>query len=278
MVLICIDNIMKHVIVIAVMVSLVGIAACSDDPDVPRLPLLQSDSLALVEISKALGTDDADYPVRWTPADRTTWTEIELDTITDKATGMRYLAVSSLTVYLMREGQITPFYISKLLNLNELRIYGCNGALIAPDWLSPSIESLLIDRLNPDDKGYMEIANGSGVFYFHSRSPLSSVTIHGLRMKSTSFVFATSGSIDLSDNTLEGEVSTNFRLCPRVNLSHNNFSALWKGWDKWCVEDGYVPDLQYNDIEIPEDILNTDFWRDNHEKFIGNPGYHAVSE
>ena len=82
--------------------------------------------------------------------------------------------------------------------------------------------------------------------------------------------------VDISNNQLDGNVDTQLRrfVIP-VNLSHNKYTGLDGGWETWMSDNYELPNLQYNDISIPEEILDTDFWRENHERFIGNPGYQA---
>lgn len=270
---------MKHLLALFITMAALLFVACNDEPEVAptKLPLLESDSLALVAISKALDTDAEGYPVRWSPADRSTWKEIRLDTITDEATGKQSLAVGSITIYLTHEGLKTPYDIKYLSNLKELRIYGCAGSIINPRIVPAATTTLLIDRLHPTDKGYILLDYGLTVFEIpYQGSVLFNVTIHGLKMKSASFWFDPYGNFDMSDNTLEGEVPYAYRICRNVNLSHNNYTVLQQEWNAW--RSACVPDLKYNDIEIPADIFDTAFWRENHEKFIGNPGYRAPAE
>lgn len=270
---------MKHLLVLLFAMAALLFAACNDDPGVApaKLPLLESDSLALVAISKALDTDAVNYPVRWSPADRSTWKEIRLDTVTDETSGKQYLAVGYITIYLTQEGHKTPYDIKYLSNLKELHIYGCAGSIINPHVIPAATTTLLIDRLNPADKGYMLLDYGVTAFEIpYQGSLLFNVTIHGLKMKSASYWFDPYGNINMSDNTLEGEVPCAYRTCRNVNLRHNNYTAMQQDWNAW--RGACVPDLKYNDIEIPADILDTDFWRENHKMFIGNPGYRAPTD
>lgn len=39
-----------------------------------------------------------------------------------------------------------------------------------------------------------------------------------------------------------------------------------------------MPNLQHNQINIPKDVLKTEFWKEHHENFIGNPGYKAPEQ
>ncbi|MDE6136801.1 MAG: hypothetical protein K2F97_04930 [Muribaculaceae bacterium] len=271
---------MKHLLAIFFAMASLLFVACNDEPEVAptqlpvHLPILERDSVALVWISKMLDTEARDYPVRWSPADRSTWKEIRLDTITDEATGKQFLAVGALTIYQTHEGELTPLFISDLKYIKDLRIYGCRGAII--DCLPRSLKSLLIDRLDPDEKYYMDLNNDNVKLDIITNSTLSDLTIHGLRISEVYFRFLEDSRIDLSDNTLEGCVLSSLGFCLHVNLSHNNYRAM--DWTFWTGPAKSVPDLQGNNIEIPDDIIDTNFWRENHEKFIGNPGYRAPAD
>lgn len=279
MVLTYTDIIMKQLLSLLLLSLTLMFAACGDEPEpgAKQLPLLKVDSSALVNISEMLHTDAEDYPMRWTPADRSTWKDIRLDTVVDEATGQKYLTVAALTIYQIRKEIETPPVIGNLSNLKELKIYGCAGAVICPYVADFYVEKLLVDRMNPDDDGLMKLSNGKILHFPYNR--FTSLTIHGTDAEYFYIEGNRACVYDLSGNNLKGDIPYYLSQYPDVNLSHNKFSGLEKGWNKWIKDAPYFPCAQYNDIEIPDEIMEDSRWQTYlHEKFIGNPGYRAPAD
>lgn len=270
--------------------AVIGLWACADEPEVPEVPealeVLPSDIEALKLIHNQLGVDSEDYPAYWNPEDQSTWKNagIELDTIIDEETQTRNLAVSALTLYVTREKGYLPVGLLGLANLKDLKVYACAGSYFDGKFIPQTVTSLLVDRLNPDDPGYI-----IGVMDSHDRVVLgrlrahfNKLTIHGVDMNEILFQIHFAADIDLSHNTLRGEVPTfigemgKYTKNP-INLSYNQYHRLlggFEGWEYWPI-----PLLQYNDFEdIPPKVLKSDLWKKYHEHFIGNPGYVAPKQ
>lgn len=267
------------------------LSAC-DDKDEPQVPVelevLPSDIEALTDIYNELMVYADDYPSPWSPDDRSTWKNagIELNTLTGNENQPNYLVVSSITLYLPRKSAGIPKSLRNLSGLKDLKIYGCTGSILIGQFIPETVESILIDRLNPDDPGYMEAQLVNGTFYLGPKSmehPYQRIVIHGVNMKKIDCLLSTYASqVDLSHNTLEfigaGVLDLKWVSKP-IDLSFNRITKLQWGWDYWYYwseNDCPTPDLKYNLLDnIPEKILKSEFWKDNHEKFIGNPGYVA---
>lgn len=270
--------------IILIFVAMVGLWACGNDnePDEPEIPLeiLPSDLSALKTVYNQLGIEKGDYPVEWKLDDRSTWKNvgIEFDTITDGENQERYLAVSSITVCLTHEGDELPWGLLNLSGLRELKVYGYTGSRFDGRLIPSTVQSLLVDRLNPDDPGYIiGVPNEDNmVILANKRAAFTNIIIHGVDMKSIDFRLQHITNIDLSHNTLEGEVPYNlWQLWTPANLSYNRYTGMQFGWGCWTPYD-MIPIVQYNLIEdIPESVLKSVFWKRNHENFIGNPGYKA---
>ena len=267
---------------------------CSDDEPVVDLSpkMLASEMEALQAIYSELDMDAEDYPVHWDLENPNSWEGIELDTIANEETGENVLVIKSITIYLAKLFVHVPESLRKLSYLYELKIYGCEGSYFDGRRIPNTVKKLLVDRINPDeDQGY--------IWGVHYRSPIyperlevslnyetcfEEVTIHGVDMQSIGFNFEWDTKIDLSYNTLRGDVFTEYtRFLDRsANLSHNQFSSLEEGWKYWIgnyMIRRSMPNLQYNDFKnIPEYVFESDFWKENHEYFIGNPGYRPPVE
>ena len=265
----------KSLLILAGLMSL-AYWSCNDEPEMPEAPLelLAEDAQALELISNYFDTYAEDYPVPWTYADSTTWREIKLDTVTDEESGTRYLTVGSITLYLTSPDKYIQYHIHMFKNLKELKVYGCAGSMFSSDNVPRGLERLLIDRLDPDEPGYIMIPKQK--FDVSRRvCTFKEVTIHGTDMKYVDFFARLDGYFDLSHNLIEDKVSTNMtRFFNPFNLSHNKYKVMENGWSFWKTENN-IPNLQYNELEIPQDIIESDFWKKHSEKFIGNPGYVA---
>ena len=256
--------------------------ACDNKEDEPEIPLevLPQDMEVLKNIHRELGVDEADYPARWDPEDKNTWGNagIELDTIMDETTQTKYLVISSITVYLHHVGSRIPGWLGYLNNLTDLKIYGCSGSLLYGERIPSTVKSLLVDRLNSDDPGYIIGVPFEGdKIILGNRAVFASLIMHGVDMKNIEFKFQFNSQIDLSNNTLEGAVPYNWGLLMTpANLSYNRYIGLENGWKDWTPNGMTIPNVQHNLIEyIPQDVLKSDFWKKYHESFIVNPGYVA---
>ena len=277
---------------ILIAVAALGFWGCNEDEPKPETPLevLPANVSALKEIYKSLDMDSEDYPVQWNPEDMSTWKNagITLDTITDEESGQRYLAVASITLYLPRKDGYLTDALLYLNNLKELKVYGCTGSYFNGRMIPASVESLLVDRLNPDDPGYIiGVPNGNNgtVILGQMKAVFSKLIIHGVDMKGFDCKFSLDADIfDISHNTLEGEAPNSLRYLKNpANLSYNKYTSLDGNWDYWIASDKApdvrsMPNLQHNQINIPEDVLNTEFWKEHHKSFIGNPGYKAPEQ
>lgn len=277
---------------ILIAVAALGFWGCNEDEPKPETPLevLPANVSALREIYKSLDMDSEDYPVQWNPEDMSTWKKagIELDTITDEESQQSYLAVVSITLYLTHKNDFTPEALLSLGCLKDLKVYACAGSYFNGRMIPASVESLLVDRLNPDDPGYIiGVPNGNNgtVILGQMKAVFSKLIIHGVDMKGFDCKFSLDADIfDISHNTLEGEAPNSLRYLKNpANLSYNRYTSLDGNWDYWIASDKApdvrsMPNLQHNQINIPEDVLNTEFWKEHHENFIGNPGYKAPEQ
>lgn len=280
-------KLLSQSIFIAVAALGLGLFGCSDEPEIPKeevaLEVLSSDLSALKTIHEQLGVDAEDYPVQWNPEDMSTWKNagITLDTITDEESQQNYLAVASITVYLTQKEERLPFGLLRLNSLKDLKVYGCAGSYFDGELIPTTVTSLLVDRLNPDDPGYIigdtDDKDGT-VILGRMKAVFSRLIMHGVDMKGINcIVHLNAEIIDLSHNTLEGVIPYNLDILEiPANLSYNRYKTVY--WDHWEYAK-HVPIVQYNLIEdIPEEILKSDFWKEHHENFIGNPGYKAPEQ
>lgn len=274
---------MKRLLNLAlIVIASISLWSCSNEQNEPEIPLevLPSDLRGLKIFYEALGVENGNYPVQWSLEDVSTWKNagIEFDTITDAESQKNFLTVSSLTVYLPHKGDELPRGLYHLENLRDLKIYGCAGSCFDGRFIPSTVKSLLIDRLNPEDPGYIiGVPNEDNMVVLANKmTAFTSIIIHGVDMKSIDFVFQHIANIDLSHNTLEGYVPYNlWQLWTPANLSYNRYTGLQFGWGSWHPYD-MIPIVQYNLIEdIPDSVLKSVFWKRNHENFIGNPGYKA---
>lgn len=260
-----------------------GLWACKneDEPSLPEPPkILPSELQALETIAEELGMEDEDYPVHWNLDDVSTWKGIELDTLSNEETGEKYVVIGSITVYLTKAEQHLPRALRDLTALEELKVYGCAGSYFHGSLVPETVTSLLVDRINPDDPGYIKgITNWEGeVVIANKKSSLNKLKIHGVDMKMLNCRINYGAEIvDLSYNTLEGRVpqSVGRLFATQANLSHNKYTVM-DNWDWWMVSISQVPNVQYNLIEeFPEKVIESDFWKEYSDCFIGNPGYVA---
>lgn len=258
-----------------------GCNSKDDEPTAPpELYLLEGDSIALCHISESFNTTSANYPHPWSMADRGSWKgSIELDTIFDFEIDRKVLIVSALTLYIPEPGQqeVMTNWISELEHVKSFKLYACPGAIVNGGCVPTGCDSVLIDKINPDSQGYINVVP-DGIWYVTGMSPdrwlFSKLTIHGTDMQYISAILKYDAIVDLSNNQLKDDVGVMFEnLLYTANLSHNQFTGFDYGWETWYNRT--IPNLQYNEIQIPEEMLGTDFWRENHELFIGNPGYQA---
>lgn len=275
--------------ILAFLVVFLGLWACKDAPepvltDVP-LRLLESDSLALFYIAEAYETESEDYPVKWSAVDASTWKDIRLDTIEVAETGERYLCVGAITLYVPRK-TVNSKSIRRLSHLKELTIFACAGTVFDEGCIPIGTESFVLDRLYSDNPEYISAGEATDKIELPEWYNVfkKKFVIHGLDAERIIFAAEIDAEVDLSGNCLNGKVPYEYMKYKNLNLSHNKFTSLQNGWDAWidAEENAYisnnVPNLQYNSIEIPEEVLGTDFWRRHSHKFIGNPGYKAPEE
>lgn len=280
-------KIFSKALIFVAALSALCFSACKgdDEPEVPEPPakMLPSEIEALELIAKELGMDDEEYPVHWNIEDVSTWKGIELDTLCNEETGEKYVVIKSITVYLTKEGQKLPWTLDRLTALQELKVYGCAGSLFHGSHVPETVTSLLVDRIDPDDSGYIiGMTNAKGeVCIANNKAVLNRLIIHGVDMKKFSCTFKNAAEIlDLSYNTLEGDVpdSVGYLYATKANLSHNRYTSIYN-WDWWESYFSNMPNVQYNLIEdIPEKIIKSDFWKEYSDCFIGNPGYVAPEQ
>ena len=257
---------------------------CSDKADEPvaepELYLLPSDSLALVRISESFKTESAVYPHPWSVADRSSWEgSIRLDTLVDEETGTAVLTVGALTLYIPEPSNPMNTALTQLRHVRDFKLYACPGAIVQPGCTPIGCDSILIDKIDPQASGYIKVYDQVWDISTYMQAVgwgFDKVVIRGTDINFINFIVDYNAVIDLSNNLLDGNVDYIMgRFTNRVNLSHNKYTGLGAGWDNWVYFECNVPNLQYNDIPIPEWVLDTDFWQKNHECFIGNPGYKA---
>lgn len=268
-----------------IVIASISLWSCGNEQNEPEIPLevLPSDLSALKTIYKDLSVGSGDYPVQWDLDDMSTWKNagIEFDTIVDAAKQKSYLTVSSITIYLWYERAAPSIGLLSLENLKDLKIYGCSGSYLHGNLIPSTVESLLIDRLNPDDPGYIigvpNPSHNNKVYLGSRKSSFKKLIVHGVDMKVVDCIVRLDASIiDLSHNTLEGEISYNYsRFKTPANLSYNRYTGLETGLENWSLYKT-VPIVQHNLIkDIPQSVVNSEFWEKYHENFIGNPGYKA---
>ena len=277
---------MKKIIVAIATLLPILLWNCSNEPEAPAPPSLKMrllDSVVINKISRQLNTTSDEYPVPWNPADKSTWREIQLDTVYDEDQG-QCLAVGAITLYITK-GNGNPYELRWLSDLKELYIFGCTDSYFYGEYIPSNVNTLVIDRLNPDDPGFIKVINDD-LYLDEERKPeknvrfprgvlFKKIVIHGLDMNNIELRSHLDSDIDLSGNQLNGDVPSWFHIMSKsANLNHNNFSGLEGDWDSW-VNKSTIPNLQYNNIEIPAEILETEFWKMHGHKFIGNPGYAA---
>lgn len=239
-----------------------------------------------MHISESFKTESADYPHPWSVTDRSTWKgSIGLDTIINPEDGKPYLAVSELTLYIFEPSPNSPMdnALRRLEHVRDFKVYACPGATFMPKCIPIGCDSILVDKIDPSVPGYINVPGNrwdtSSEMMKHDWV-FSKVVIHWLDINYLDYVVYYTAIEDNSYNQLSGNVDViNGRMVNKVNLSHNKYTGMMSGWDFWLdVSDLNVPNVQYNEIPIPEEILDTDFWRKNHECFIGNPGYQPPKE
>ena len=277
--------IMKQILYLTIIIAALGLYACDNDnePEVPEIPLevLPSDLSALKIVYDQLGAGKGDYPVEWELDDRSTWKNvgIEFDTITDEENQKKFLAISSITVCLTREGEELPRGLLSLKDLKDLKIYGCTGSRFDGRFVPSTVKLLLVDRLNPDDPGYiLGVPIERDQVIINMKASFNKLVIHGVDMKALNCMIRNDASIiDLSHNTLEGDVPFNLRcFSVPANMSYNRYTNMEGGWEGLGAQDMVVPIVQYNLIDnIPKDILKSSSWKKYHENFMGKPGYVA---
>ena len=232
------NQLLKYILIL---VAAVGFWSCGNEnePEIP-LEVLPADLVALKGIYTELRADLGDYPSRWSPEDKSTWKNagIELDTIIDEETQMKYLAISSLTLYLPRIGSIVPTALYNLSHLKDLKIYGCIGSYFHGARIPASVESLLVDRMDHDYPGYIEgVANrhsDEAVVIGNMKPVFRNLIIHNVDMKSLDCKVQLNAHVDLSHNTLEGDIPYNLRdLSTPANMSYNRYTGLQYGWSYW---------------------------------------------
>lgn len=255
---------------------------CHDEASAPQpeLSLLESDSIALCHISQSFETEPTDYPHPWSVSERSTWDgSITLDTIVDETTEQAFLVVSALTLYIPQPSNPMDSWLKELRHLRTFHLYACTDATFVPDFIPIGVDTLKVDKINPNESGYIKVPSkrwDTADDMDDYRWAYSKIAVHGLDISYINISVYYDALIDLSNNLLNKEVDIIYSyFINKADLSHNKYTGLSGGWNFWMFEDRNIPNLQYNEIPIPEEILATDFWSKNHELFIGNPGYQA---
>ena len=271
---------MKNILLVLLpllMATAWGCHSKDDEPTAqPEIYLLPMDSLALSYISANFNTESADYPHPWSMTDRSSWKgNIELDTIVDPDTNTPYLVVGALTLYITEPSDPMDGYLGLLKNVRDFKLYACPGATFRPGCIPYGCDSVLVDKIDYNVPGYINVVDRKWNTV-RDLPAFDKIVAHWLDVNYFDARVYYTSIVDISNNQLDGNVDTQLRrfVIP-VNLSHNKYTGLDGGWETWMSDNYELPNLQYNDIPIPEEILDTDFWRENHERFIGNPGYQA---
>lgn len=276
---------MKRLLWTFLPILIVTVISCRDEDGMPsaqhpELYLLEGDSIALCHISESFKTTSANYPHPWSVSDRSSWKgSIELDTIIDSETDEAALTVGALTLYIPEPADPMNEWLLRLQNVRDFKLYACPEATFIPECIPIGCDSILVDKIDSTMPGYIKVPNkrwDTATYMYLNNWIFSKIEIHNLDINFINFWASLTGTVDLSGNCLEGRVDQamgDFQY--KVNLSHNNYTEMMGTWKYWESGRYNVPDLRYNDIPIPEEILATDFWRKNHELFIGNPGYQA---
>ena len=273
----------KLIYFFAAAVSLIT-AGCNSD-DNPKLSsdlkLLDWEAKALNQISKSLDTRNPAYPHPWDPDDMATWGgNITIDTVDNPVTYKPALAISGITLYITEPSHKIDVWLSDLRNLKELKVFACSGATFNPDEIPTGCKSFSLEKINSEEPGYIHIFDRK----FDMKERMSKwwtfekFILHGSDAKEVNVAIEPTGTLDLSHNLLEEGLDNRFfEMTTQVNLSYNRFSTPLLTWEEIMDHDN-IPNLQYNDIEIPQWVTATDWWKANHEWFIGNPGYIAPKQ
>lgn len=261
-------------------VTICGLISCEDDPEPQPVPeeeidWIRNELYYLQKVSDQLNSTSPDYPSPWSVEDESTWKDIRIDTIIDEETGKKYRVIGAMTIYLNKEC-ITPSFLGSLTHMKELRIYACSGAYFRPRAVPANLTTLIVDRLDSNDSGLIllnEKGSNNYVADFGLRTFEKRLEIHGVKMKDIKWRFDYDSEVDLSGNCLTGDVAWEYsQFKKHANLSNNNFTSMNISVHQFPILK-YPPNLQNNNIPIPEEWLKTEFWKENHEKFKGNPGY-----
>lgn len=277
---------MKNSVLVFLPILLLTVWSCHNEPQVSQIKWLESDSIALVNISYEYRTASESYPHPWNVQDRSTWEgNVELGPITDPRTGEPALAVSSLTLYIDEPSNPMGKSLLDLEYLRDFKYFACPGAVFNPHFIPIGCDSLTVDKIDPNEGGYIKVPGGKWYTWaeiFDYNWLFSKLIVHWVDTREITFLATDDAKVDLSYNQLDVALINYINEICGPNLSHNKFTADKDCWSL-LMELGNRPDLpfpnlQYNEIEIPEDLLGTEFWINHHEYFIGNPGYIAPNK
>ena len=262
------------------MVAIYGFISCDDDSEPQsgkeNIEWADNELYYLKHISRLLNSTSSDYPSPWSVEDESTWKDIRVDTIVDEKSGKKCRAIGAMTIYLDK-GMLSPVFLDRLEHMTELTVLARSGAIIETWFMPRSLKKLSIEKLDTDEPGFISLNSftnnpeySMSFAYFYS---LEWLEVHGVKMEEVVLERIFDAEIDLSGNCLTGNVGWQFcQFKKPIYLSNNNFTSI-----KIDINDSskypYIPNLQNNNIPIPEDWLKTEFWKENHEKFKGNPGY-----
>lgn len=273
---------MKKLITLLILASIAYCMFISCEDDTEPQPMEEevidwnwSDTFYLHKVFKQMYSSfeyPSEYPSPWVFEDESTWKDIRIDTIIDEESGKKIRVIGAMTVYL-EKGCNMPTNLVRLDHMKELIIYAANEAIFQPWYVPVSLETLIVKQIDKNDTGFIRVPNYPKEADFGLRSFKNKLEIHGVEMGQTKWAYDYSSEIDLSGNCLTGAVSKDFfKFKTPVNLSNNNFTSI-KIDIRNLKDISSIPNLQNNNIPIPEEWLKTEFWKENHEKFKGNPGY-----
>ncbi|MBD5233127.1 MAG: hypothetical protein HDS65_02995 [Bacteroidales bacterium] len=214
--------------------------------------------------------------------DRSTWDgNVKLDKVIDPETGETALAVSALTLYIYKPNNPMDRSLLHLKHVKDFKVYACPGAVFNPEYIPIGCDSVLVDKIDPNVPGRIRVPKGrwdTWQIITQNRWFFSKLVAHWLDANEIIYWSKDDAIVDLSNNELDVVLINYLHDKCGPNLSHNKFTAdkdCWTMMFDMFKYDIPFPNLQYNDIEIPDSIIGTEFWEKYHENFIGNPGYVA---
>lgn len=254
-----------------------GFISCEDDSDSQpvsgKVEWLDKELYYLKHVSKLLNSASLEYPSPWNVEDESTWKDIRVDTIIDEKSGKKYRVIGAMTIYLGKDVK-TPVFMDRFEHMKELKILARSGAIIDTWYMPRSLTTFSIEKLDRNEPGFISLTsyrnNIMSLAFFYN---LERLEVHGIEMEDVVLEHTYDTEIDLSDNCLTGNVRWQFcQFKKPIDLSDNNFTSI--NYDVNVLSKyPSIPNLQNNNIPIPEEWIKTEFWKENHEKFKGNPGY-----